>query len=146
VSLRILDMPTDRPLAPRVTSFTARFWDALADGRLLATRCSGCGRLSFPPKTHCPGCLGADVDWVELSGRGSLYSATRVHAGPARFAADIPYALGIVDLEEGVRLVTRLLGAAGPEHLDEEVALVVTRYRDGPLFAAMLARELDAAS
>ena len=146
MTLPIIDMSADRPLAPRVTTFTKRFWDALGDGRLLATRCKGCDRLSFPPKTHCPGCLVADIDWVELSGRGRLYSATRVHAGPARFAADIPYAIGIVDLDEGVRLVTRLLGEAGPGSLDEEIDIVVTRYRDGPLFAAMLARELDAAS
>jgi uncharacterized OB-fold protein len=78
------------------------------------------------------------MDWVEVSGRGRLYSATRVHAGPKRFAADLPYAVGIVDLEEGVRLVARLLGEAGPEHLDKPVELVVTQYRDGPLFAARL--------
>ena len=138
MSLPIVAMKGDRPLAPRITSFTARFWEALAAGQFLATRCSDCGRLGFPPKEICPACLGAGAEWVELDGFGRLYSATRVHAGPACFGDDIPYAIGIVDCDEGLRLVTRLLGDAGPEHLDAPVELVVTRYRDGPLFAARL--------
>lgn len=138
MSLAMIDMQGDRPLAPRVTQFTARFWGALAEGRFLATCCKACDRASFPPQAHCPVCLGRDIEWVELSGRGRLYSATRVHAGPARFAAELPYSVGIVDLDDGVRLVTRLLGDGGPEHLDQPVQLVVTRYRDGPLFAAEL--------
>lgn len=138
MSLAIIDMPGDRPLAPRVTRFTAQFWDALAEGRFLVTRCKACHQKSFPPQAHCKSCLGCDIDWIELGGRGRLYSATRVHAGPARFAAALPYSVGIVDLDDGVRLATRLLGNAGPEHLDQPVQLVVTRYQDGPLFAAEL--------
>lgn len=134
----MIDMQGDRPLAPRVTKFTAQFWDALGQGRFLVTRCKACDRASFPPQAHCKSCLGRDIEWLELSGRGRLYSATRVHAGPARFATELPYSVGIVDLDDGVRLVTRLLGDAGPEHLDQPVQLVVTRYRDGPLFAAEL--------
>lgn len=138
MSLPSVKMNGDRPLAPRVTAFTARFWEALAAGQLLATRCGDCDRCSFPPKEICPACLGANTAWIELGGRGLLYSVTRVHAGPACFAGDIPYSIGIVDSDEGLRLVTRLVGDVGPEHLDVPVEFVVTRYRDGPLFAARL--------
>ncbi len=138
MSLAVIDVQGDRPLAPRITRFTGRFWESLAEGRFITTRCKDCDRPSFPPQSHCPVCLGRNVDWIELSGRGRLYSATRVHAGPARFSADLPYSVGIVDLDEDVRLVARLLGDAGPEHLDQLVQLVVTRYKDGPLFAAQL--------
>jgi uncharacterized OB-fold protein len=136
--LKIVAMPGDRPLAPRVTRFTAKFWQALGEGRFLATRCGDCGRVSFPPKAHCPACLARDVHWLELSGRGRLYTASRIHVGPGRFAEELPYTVAVVDLDEGVRLVTRLLDAPDVLPLDERIQLVVTNYADGPLFAAQL--------
>ena len=87
MSLPVIDMSGARPWPPRITRFTARFGEALSEGRFVTTRGTSCSRLSFPPQSHCTGCLGREVEWIELSGCGRLYSATRVHAGPARFAA-----------------------------------------------------------
>ena len=141
MSLPIIEVPGARPWPPRTTTFTARFWEALAEGRFVTTRCRACSRMSFPPQSHCADCLGREVEWIELSGHGRLYSATRVHAGPARFAAELPYTVGIIDLDEGLRLVTRLLADASVAHLDHDMSLVVTRHEDGPLFAAMLSEQ-----
>ena len=73
--------------------------------------------------------------WVPLGGRGKLYSQTMVHAAPAVFQDEVPYRVGIVDLDEGLRIATRVLADVEPT-LDVAVEIVVLNYRDGPLFAA----------
>ncbi len=72
---------------------------------------------------------------MPLSGRGKLYSQTVVHAAPAVFQDEVPYRVGIVDLDEGVRIATRVLSEREPA-LDAVVEIVVLNYRDGPLFGA----------
>jgi hypothetical protein len=135
---RLEDVPMhgDRPFAPRISSFTRPFWDALADGRLTTTRCAACGAIGFPPRPVCRACWGRAMRWETLAPHGTLYSFTRVHVVPGAFAADAPYAIGIVDLQSGPRLMCRLVGPVGPDALDGPVGMVVLRYRDGPLFGA----------
>ena len=76
-----------------------------------------------------------NVEWRALSGRGRLYSHTRVHATASAFAADAPYDLALVDLAEGLRVALRWTGE-GRVALDGPIQLVVLAYDDGPLFAA----------
>ena len=131
MSLARIDLPGPRPWPPRVSIFTSPFWDALAEGRLTTTRGRTSGRLTFPPKPFCPYDWG-EVEWVDLSGRGRLYSQTVIHAAPAVFACEAPIHNGIVDLDEGLRVAARILGDA---YLDAAMQCVVLRYADGPLFA-----------
>jgi len=131
----LLERDHARRYPPRVTAFTRPFWDALAEGRFLVTRCEGCGRHSFPPKPICPHCWTDVVAWEERSTDGRVYSWTRVHAGPAIFEADLPYAIGIVDLSCGVRLACPLVGDADWQ-CDMAVELVHIRHADGPFFGA----------
>lgn len=131
MTLPRVKMTGDRPWPPRVTSHSQRFWDALADGRLMTTRGKTSGRVTFPPKPFCPYDWGKEVEWVELSGRGTLYSQTVIHAVPAAFQAEAPIRNGIVDLDEGLRLAARILGE--PD-LDAAMECVVLDYDDGPLF------------
>jgi uncharacterized OB-fold protein len=132
MSLPFIDVPRTRPWPPRITAFTKPFWEALANGRLITTRGRSSGRLTFPPKPFCPYDWGREVAWVELSGRGKLYSQTVIHAAPAAFAAEAPMRNGIIDLDEGLRVAARILGEPP---LDSDVECVVLRYTDGPLFA-----------
>ena len=84
------------------------------------------------------GSSGGDVArWAPLDARGTLYSWTRIHAAPAVFAAEAPYAVGIVDLSCGIRLACRLVEVDGAG-LAPGVAIemVVLDYEDGPLFVA----------
>ena len=134
-------MAGPRPFPPRVSAFTRPFWDALADGRLTTTRCAACGTIGFPPRNLCRGCWSRDLRWTTLSAGGTLYSFTRVHVVPGAFRADAPYAIGLVDLDDGPRLMCRLVGEVGPGDLDRRTALVVLRYADGPLFGARVLRE-----
>jgi uncharacterized protein len=132
MSLPLVDVGRARPWPPRVSVFTKPFWDALAGGRLLTTRGRTSGRLTFPPKPFCPYDWGREVEWVELSGLGKLYSQTVIHAVPAVFAGEAPIRNGIVDLDEGLRVAARILGEPS---LDAAMECVVLRYTDGPLFA-----------
>jgi uncharacterized protein len=132
MTLAFVDMSGARPWPPRVSAFTKPFWDALAEGRLITTKGKTSGRMTFPPKPFCPYDWGREVEWVDLSGRGTLYSQTVIHAAPAAFAREAPVHNGIVDLDEGLRVAARILGEPA---LDAAMECVVLRYVDGPLFA-----------
>jgi uncharacterized protein len=136
MKLDILSVATPRAYPPRVSEFTRRFWNALAEGQFITTQCRSCDKFSFPPKLICPHCWSADVVWNELRGSGRLYSWTRIHAAPAVFAVEAPYAVGIVDLDQGVRLACRLVTheRARPV-VGGRVEMVVLAYHDGPLLA-----------
>lgn len=137
MTLPTIDMQAMRAYPPRVSEYTKTFWDALGAGRWTTSWCKACGRSTFPPKPVCPHCWSPDVQWSELSTRGTLYSWTRVHAAPAAFGAEAPYAVGIVDLSDGVRLACRLVeDGARALRIGQAVDMVVLRYQDGPLFAA----------
>lgn len=135
-AMPVIAMPGNRPFAPRVSGFTRPFWAALADGLLRTTRCAECATTSFPPRNLCRACWSRSVRWVTLAPHGRLYSFTRVHVVPGAFAGDAPYAIGIVDLSDGVRLMCRMVGEVTADHLDRPVEMVVLRYDDGPLFGA----------
>ena len=94
--------------APLVAPDTEFFWDAARDRRLVAQRCGACGVLRHPPRPMCPQCNSLDIEIVELSGRGAVYSFSFVHY-PQSPAFDYPVFAALVDLEEGVRLVTNLV-------------------------------------
>ena len=101
---------------------------------LRARRCPECGRLSLDSLHTCPFCGhpgGADV---ALSGRGRLVSWTVIRVAPARYAAEAPYAVGLLELEEGLRLTARLTG--DPEHLaaGQPVTFASLDLARGPIF------------
>ena len=135
MSLPIVEVDRPRSYPPRVSAFTQRFWSALQEGRFETTRCVDCERLTFPPKPFCPHCWSRNISWTPLSGRGKLYSQSVIHAAPAVFRAEAPYRVGIVDLDDGLRIATRILCETPPE-LDSPVEIIVFRYADGPLFGA----------
>ncbi|MDT3440201.1 MULTISPECIES: Zn-ribbon domain-containing OB-fold protein [unclassified Pseudofrankia] len=94
-----------------VTDDSAIFWDAAAEGRLVAQRCGGCGVLRHPPRPMCPHCQSLDYKAEQLSGRGALYSYALLHH-PRNPAFDYPVLAALVDLDEGIRLVSNLVDVA----------------------------------
>lgn len=94
-------------LAPAITGDTEFFWNGLRDNKLLIQRCGGCGRLRHPPRPMCPHCRSLDSDAIEASGRGTVYSYVMPHEPKFPFF-DYPYVVALVELEEGVRLVSNL--------------------------------------
>jgi len=102
-------------LYPTITSYARNYWEGLKKRKLRAQKCNKCGEVFFPPRARCPKCLGKQMGWVELSGRGELYSWSEIHVPP--LALEKPYVLGIIDLEERVgRMITRI--DAEPEELE----------------------------
>lgn len=134
MSLPIVELDQPLPLPIQVSRVTAPFWQGLAQGRFQATRCGDCDYLAFPPKVCCPGCGGEEMGWQALSGRGHLYAYTTIHAAPPLFS-DLPLRVAIVDLEEGIRLVTSLVDC-NDVALDTPVVLQVRKFNNGYLFAA----------
>lgn len=96
-------------LAPAITKDTEFFWNGLRDNKLLIQRCGGCGRLRHPPRPMCPHCRSLDWAAVESSGRGTVYSYVMPHEPKFPFF-EYPYIVVLVELEEGVRLVSNLTG------------------------------------
>jgi uncharacterized OB-fold protein len=138
VSLEIIPVSRRRPYPPRVSAFTTPFWNALAEGRFLSTWCNGCDRFTFPPKPHCPKCWSAVVEWRELGGGGRLYSYTINYIPPRGMTVEAPYAIGLVDLDEQVRLMCRVIGTPASCDIGSPVRLVTLAYEDGPLFAVRI--------
>ena len=92
--------------APIVDSFTAPFWQAAAEGRLLIRRCKACGEAHWYPRPFCPHCISDDTDWESASGGGAIYSFT-----VTRRSGPVPYVLAYVTLDEGVTMLTNLVDA-----------------------------------
>jgi len=135
--LNCVSVAGKRAYPPRHSDFTAVFWRALQDGVWQTTRCGACGNATFPPKPVCPHCWCTDMRWAPLGARGRLYSWTRIHAAPAVFSAEAPYAVGIVDLDEGLRLACRLMDTEDTTWTPGmPVEMLVLNHEDGPLFAA----------
>jgi len=95
-----------------VTDDSAVFWDAAAEQRLVAQRCVGCARLRHPPRPMCPHCHSLEFEVVELSGLGTLYSYAVLHH-PQHPAFEYPVLAALVDLDEGIRLVSNLVDVDG---------------------------------
>jgi uncharacterized OB-fold protein/acyl dehydratase len=105
-----------RPPRPRpaVTQDTAFWFDGARDGKLLIQRCASCGRLRHPPGPACPQCTSYEWDTVEASGRGTIYSFVVNHY-PQVPAFDYPLPVGLIELEEGTRLIADIVGVDAAE-------------------------------
>lgn len=82
------------------------FADYLHKGKLMGTQCKKCGERYFPPRADCLKCMSDEFKWVEYSGRGKLHSFSKIYAAPKGFEDMAPYTIGVVDLEEGGRLLS----------------------------------------
>jgi uncharacterized protein len=89
--------------APTPTPETRVFWDAAAQGKFLLRRCTACGRAHWYPRPICPFCFSAATEWVEASGRGTIYSYSVMRRAPE------PYVIAYVTLEEGPTMLTNLV-------------------------------------
>jgi hypothetical protein len=109
------------------------FFEAASDGKLLIQRCAACGEHQFYPRTICVGCGAPDVGWVEASGRARVHTFTviRQNRMPG-WADEVPYVVAVVDLAEGCRMTTNIVGCA-PEDVRIDMPVEVTFVDEGPL-------------
>ena len=115
--------PSKRPL-PEPTPETEHFWNGTRNAQLLLQRCDDCQRIYFPPRPFCPECGGRAISIQPASGRGILYSYVINHRPHPAFEG--PYAVAVVQLEEGPRLMTNIVGCAQtPEALQLDMPVQV---------------------
>jgi uncharacterized OB-fold protein len=101
----------NKPL-PTPSANSQPFWDATKEHKLMFQRCRKCGTRVFYPRDICPGpnCFGVGtLEWIESSGHGRVYSYTITHNPHPAFADDAPYAIGIVEMDEGWRMMTNII-------------------------------------
>ncbi len=97
-------------LIPPKSPFTEPYWEAAAKGELLIQKCSACQHAQFPPRKHCENCGSAHVAWVASSGNGVIYTFTIARRPPHPvFAEQVPLVVAVVELEEGVKLMTNII-------------------------------------
>jgi uncharacterized protein len=99
---------------PYADDITQPFWDAAQRGKLICSRCKGCGTMILPPQPRCYVCQGKDFDWAELPGTGSIYSFTVVrHPLRPDLKEAVPYVAAVVELDgtqgAGARLLTNIV-------------------------------------
>jgi len=98
--------------APEIDPDSAPFWEAAAEDRLVLPHCRACRTVIWFPRSICPVCHHRGIDWVEASGRGTIYSHTVCHRGPGPWAEHVPYVIAYVELEEGPRVLTNVVDVA----------------------------------
>lgn len=99
----------DAPL-PVPDPVTRPFWDSLKAHAIQLQKCGGCGRFLYYPRAVCPDCMSDDLAWTSVSGRGVVHAFTIPHRHPnPAFAARAPFVVALVELDEGVRMLSNLV-------------------------------------
>ncbi len=109
------------------------FWSACRERRLVLPRCTPCGDVFFYPRTLCPACGSRDLTWVEVSGRGRIHAFTVQHVTAVAELRDaLPFVTVLVELDEGPRMMSFLVGAGtDPSAIRCDAAVEVDFVDDG---------------
>jgi uncharacterized OB-fold protein len=103
------DRAAARPL-PETRNAGATFWSHAAEGVLAVPKCTECNRTFWHPRPRCPHCGSARVDWIRASGKGAIHTFTVVRqSGDSYFKTKVPYAVAMIDLDEGVRIMSNIV-------------------------------------
>jgi uncharacterized protein len=92
------------------------FYDGAKEHRLMIQQCATCGVVIWPVKSRCDNCMQPTVNWVQASGKATLYSFVLMHqVYHPGFASEVPYIIAQVDLEEGLRILTNLVDCSSSD-------------------------------
>ena len=98
-----------KPL-PLITPVSKVFYDGCKEHKLLFQQCADCGEVVFFPKILCTGCMSRNLEWKESQGRGKIHTFTVTYDyAPPEFMADVPYALAIIELDEGFTMMSNIV-------------------------------------
>jgi uncharacterized OB-fold protein len=124
------DQPAKR-LVPEITDENRQFWEAAGKSLLVAQKCEHCGNQWLPPTSACPRCLSEGYEWAPLSGHGVIYTWTLIQR-QYHPAYPPPYNVAVVELDEGVRILTNIVGGdPGAIHIGDTVSVTFTDIGDG---------------
>jgi|TARA_Y100000294_G_C8376234_1_gene264813 hypothetical protein len=117
----------DKPVPiPENPAPTRPYWDAAKRHELVQPRCKRCNDFFWYPREQCPNCFSQDIEWVTVSGKGKVYAYTIVYqTGHPAFQEGAPHVLAAIDLEEGTRLISNVIGCPVEEvKIDMPVTVV----------------------
>ena len=103
-----------RPI-PQADEESREFYDGARRHELMLMRCRACGAWRLPSRPRCPDCWSTDTEWAKASGSARLYSFGLMHQKFPGFEGELPYNYAIVELEEGPRIVSNIVGASANE-------------------------------
>lgn len=97
-------------LFPVITETNKKFYESLEIGNLVANKCCACENVFLPPAKNCPKCLSVEVEWIQLSGEGTIYSWVEYKRSYHEVFKDrIPYVVAIIQLKEGARMISNII-------------------------------------
>ena len=106
-----MDNQANQKPSPVVNPWSQPFWDAAREEKLVIQHCKDCGANIFYPRIACPQCFSDNLEWIQASGKGTVYTYTVVVSNsPSAFIADMPFVIAIVKLEEGVQMLSNIVG------------------------------------
>ncbi len=106
----------NKPL-PVPQKWSQEFWKGTKDHKFLLKKCKDCGNIDHPPYYYCTECMSLEHEWVEASGKGTIYTYSTTYMGaPPVFTKEQPFTLAMIDLAEGPRMLSRIVDA-GPEEI-----------------------------
>lgn len=107
------------------------FFDRCREDKLVIQWCPGCETHVFYPRSVCPACWASDLEWVEAEGRGRVFTYTVQQRAPEGFEAHLPYITAMIELTEGVRIMSRVLCDPADVHIDMPVHVEFAQVQDG---------------
>lgn len=111
---------------PDVNPWAKPFWEAARENKLIIQKCPDCNQHVFYPRLVCPHCFSENLEWVEASGKGTIYSYTVVtNNSPSAFINDIPYIVALIKLDEGVQMLSNIV-ECDPDELTCDMPVEVT--------------------
>jgi len=117
---------------PTLDDLNRPFWDGCRKGELRLQKCCSCGHVRYPIAAYCPECLSEEAEWTPLSGRGTVFSTIVFHQvyHPA-FKNDVPYNVSLIQLDEGPRMFSNVVGVPpGSVKVGERVEVLFDAVTD----------------
>ena len=128
-----MEFDMNKPV-PETQPWSEKFWEGTKQGKLLIQFCKDCKSYIFYPRKFCPECWSGNLDWKQASGKAKIYTfSTAYSRGEPKFLDELPYTIAYVDLEEGVRMMTRIVDCK-PEDLSFDMDVEVLFYERNGYF------------
>ena len=125
-----MEFEMTKPL-PEVQPWSVKFWEGTKQGKLLIQTCKDCNSRIFYPRKYCPECWSGNLDWMESAGKGEIFTfSTAYSMVEPKFMDELPYTLAYVDLDEGIRMMTRIVDC-DPKEIKIGMKVEVTWFQRG---------------
>jgi uncharacterized protein len=128
-----MDFDMTKPV-PETQPWSERFWEGTKQGKLLIQFCKDCGSNIFYPRKFCPECWSSNLDWKEANGKAKIFTfSTAYSMVEPKFMDELPYTIAYVDLEEGIRMMTRIVECK-PEDVTFDMEVEVVFHEQNGFF------------